>query len=379
MNPILGAMRFVQSIEIQSEKRGETYSFGNNRSGDRALYKQNYGDSYNKKQNGFGLKITIITRMKSQSYIVEIFMNFLRNKNWELFMLKFQTKIFQTDYYMNLTILKIQKIQLVDNYGNVIVGDGKFFDNATMADVYKNTIVSEEKEKAVTRKIGKEKYILDYSKLSNDWMVVHIIPCIEIFSAIDKMLVIVMGIWGLVTAGIVFSTFTIARSITRPIELLEKTMEEVKRGDFSKSVPVISGGEIGRLCNGFNIMIQKINSLFHEFEIKQREKKEAELRSLQNQISPHFLYNILNSLACDARLRGNEDYALILNDLIQLLRKSLNYKCDYITVEEEISLLENYLHLQQFRYRNKFDYSVMIDEEAQKSAALLKTDFTADC
>ena len=258
----------------------------------------------------------------------------------------------------------------MDNYGNVIVGDGKFFDNATMADVYKNTIVSEEKEKAVTRKIGKEKYILDYSKLSNDWMVVHIIPCIEIFSAIDKMLVIVMGIWGLVTAGIVFSTFTIARSITRPIELLEKTMEEVKRGDFSKSVPVISGGEIGRLCNGFNIMIQKINSLFHEFEIKQREKKEAELRSLQNQISPHFLYNILNSLACDARLRGNEDYALILNDLIQLLRKSLNYKCDYITVEEEISLLENYLHLQQFRYRNKFDYSLMIDEEAKKCCSL---------
>ena len=53
MNPILGAMRFVQSIEIQSEKRGETYSFGNNRSGDRALYKQNYGDSYNKKQKWF--------------------------------------------------------------------------------------------------------------------------------------------------------------------------------------------------------------------------------------------------------------------------------------------------------------------------------------
>lgn len=52
------------------------------------------------------------------------------------------------------------------------------------------------------------------------------------------------------------------------------------------------------------------------------------------------------------------------------MRKSLNYKCDYITVEEEISLLENYLHLQQFRYRNKFDYSVMIDEEAKKCCSL---------
>ena len=93
-------------------------------------------------------------------------------------------------------------------------------------------------------------------------MVVHIIPCIEIFSAIDKMLVIVMGIWGLVTAGIVFSTFTIARSITRPIELLEKTMEEVKEEIFKIQVPVISGGEIGRLCNGFNIMIQKIKFSF---------------------------------------------------------------------------------------------------------------------
>ena len=62
-----------------------------------------------KSKNGFGLKITIITRMKFQSYIVEIFMNFLRSKNWEPSMLKFQTKIFRTDYYMNLTILKIQK------------------------------------------------------------------------------------------------------------------------------------------------------------------------------------------------------------------------------------------------------------------------------
>ena len=370
MNPILGAMRFVQSIEIQSEKRGETYSFGNNRSGDRALYKQNYGDSYNKKQKWFWFEDNYHNKDEISIVYRRDIYEFSTKQKLGTIYVEVSDKDISDRLLYEFNYIENSEIQLVDNYGNVIVGDGKFFDNATMADVYKNTIVSEEKEKAVTRKIGKEKYILDYSKLSNDWMVVHIIPCIEIFSAIDKMLVIVMGIWGLVTAGIVFSTFTIARSITRPIELLEKTMEEVKRGDFSKSVPVISGGEIGRLCNGFNIMIQKINSLFHEFEIKQREKKEAELRSLQNQISPHFLCNILNSLACDARLRGNEDYALILNDLIQLLRKSLNYKCDYITVEEEISLLENYLHLQQFRYRNKFDYSVMIDEEAKKCCSL---------
>lgn len=142
------------------------------------------------------------------------------------------------------------------------------------------------------------------------------------------MLVIVMGIWGLVTAGIVFSTFTIGKEYNTANRIAGENYGGSKKRRFFKISSGYFRWRIGRLCNGFNIMIQKINSLFHEFEIKQREKKEAELRSLQNQISPHFLYNILNSLACDARLRGNEDYALILNDLIQLLRKSLNYKCE---------------------------------------------------
>ncbi len=373
MNPILGAVRLVKSIEIESEKRGDCYSFGNNRSGDRALYKQDYGngeDLDSKNQKWFWFEDTYNGKNEiSIVYRREIFEFSTKQKLGTIYV-EISEKDISNGLLYEFNYLENSEIQLVDSDGTVIVGDEKFFSNEKISEIYKKSIVEEDEKRAVTKSIEGEKYILDYSKLPNGWWVVHIIPHKEIFSSIDKMFMIVMIIFGLVAVSIVFLTFIISRSVTRPIELLETTMEEVKKGDFSRSVPVVSGGEVGRLCNGFNIMIQKINSLFQEFEIKQREKKEAELRSLQNQISPHFLYNILNSLACDARLKGDEDYAEVLNNLISLLRKSLNYKKEYITVEEEISLLENYLHLQQFRYRNKFVYSISVAEEAKKYRSL---------
>ena len=80
--------------------------------------------------------------------------------------------------------------------------------------------------------------------------------------------------------------------------------------------------------------------------------------------------NILNSLRCDALIQGLEEYANIIGSLISLLKKSLDYTREYVTLEEEAELLEDYLALQSFRYRNKITYSIDISDGAKSCHSL---------
>lgn len=373
MKPILGAARYINSIEIQSENGGEGYSFGYNRSASRALSRQEYEDiklPNNKYQKWFYIIDSYQNKdMVSIVYRRKIY-EFGTGKQLGTIYVDITGQSFLNEMLHDFNYLGNAEIQLVGSDGNVIVGDEKFVTNEVMDKVYQENIAMESDNGRIIKKIEGKKYILNYSKLLNGWWIVHIVPYDEIFHSTDMIFVVVLIIFVLLAICVSFLAIEISQGITRPIEQLEKSMDAVKKGDFSRTVTVVSGDEVGRLCEGFNLMIQKINELFCEFEAEQRKKNEAELHNLQSQISPHFLYNILNSLMCDALLHGEKEYAKLIESLISLLKKSLDYKKEYITVKEEIGLLEDYLILQKFRYRNKFVYSVYVPEDVGRYRSL---------
>lgn len=174
-----------------------------------------------------------------------------------------------------------------------------------------------------------------------------------------KMMVILIGLI-LVMEYFVYRFFD--RTLTRPLIDLRNAVENAAEADFAICCPVSSEDEIGQLTKGINDMAVKIQDSLTV--IKQKEKKAEKFRfmMLQAQINPHFLYNTLNSLIIVANFMHCENISNALSSLIRLLRYSIDNYDNRITVEEEITYLQDYVALNNLRYKNRIKFLVDIDE-----------------
>jgi len=159
-------------------------------------------------------------------------------------------------------------------------------------------------------------------------------------------------------------TFSLTRSITRPIKELMQVCGKVMEGDFTATAVVKRQDEIGRLGNAFNSMIQTINELFDKERRDQKRKSELEYQVLQAQINPHFLYNTLDSIKWLAVMQGVDNIAEMSTALIHLLKYNLGKVEGETTLCKEIESVRNYIIIQKYRYTDIFEFTTFIDEEA---------------
>lgn len=164
--------------------------------------------------------------------------------------------------------------------------------------------------------------------------------------------------------GAVLAT-SITRALYRPIKYMTDTVEQVGKGDLSLRVDVTTEDEIGTLCREFNRMLDNLEALIARVIEEERLKKDAELEALQYQITPHFMYNTLNSIKYAALIRGEKELGGLIGDFVELLQASINKKGTFISVADELHILENYIHLQEFRYGGSFEVEYDISKEAE--------------
>lgn len=166
----------------------------------------------------------------------------------------------------------------------------------------------------------------------------------------------------LVSVAVLLSGF-LADRITLPILKLRESMREVEKGNFEKaSVIVTEKNEIGSLGNSFNLMTRKIQELMAQNVEEQKEKRKIELRALQSQINPHFLYNTLDSIIWMAESGENEEVVQMTAALATMMRQSFNNKAEIVSLEAEIEHVESYLMIQKLRYMDKLNFSVSLEE-----------------
>ena len=162
----------------------------------------------------------------------------------------------------------------------------------------------------------------------------------------------------LVIAALIVSVI-LAGSITRPVQRLKDSMAKVQEGDFSGGkLQADPGTEIGSLTESFNVMTERIQDLMAQNRIEQEEKRKSELRALQSQINPHFLYNTLDSIIWMAESRKNEEVVLMTSNLARLLRQSVTSEDELVTVGSELEHARSYLTIQQMRYKDKLSYTI---------------------
>ena len=154
-------------------------------------------------------------------------------------------------------------------------------------------------------------------------------------------------------------SFMITRSITRPIQSLCRVTERVGRGDLSLRAENVAGkNEIATLNKSFNSMIEEIGQLIQHIRDEERNIRALELKLLQAQINPHFLYNTLDNILWLSEDGQKEDVAEIVTSLSSFFRTTLSGGRDFIHISEEISHIEAYLRIQKLRYRDILSYHI---------------------
>ncbi len=177
-------------------------------------------------------------------------------------------------------------------------------------------------------------------------------------------------IW-LACINFVLPTLIIAamsRSLHVRLVRILKHMKKVKSQQFQSIPPEEARDEIGQLTIEFNRMTETINNLINEVYIADIQRKDMELKqqkaqlhALYSQINPHFLFNVLESIRMRSMIKGERETAKIIQHMAKMLRKSISWSANEVTVQEELELIGSFLDIQQYRFGEMLEYSIVAD------------------
>lgn len=155
----------------------------------------------------------------------------------------------------------------------------------------------------------------------------------------------------------------LAGRITHPVTDLCHMTEKFAGGDFSVSYHTDSNREMEKLAESFNSMVKEVATLVDDIHTEQKNAKDAELRLMQEQINPHFLYNTLDAIVWLTEAGDTKQAVLMIQDLSHFFRTTLSKGRDVITVKEEEEHIRSYLEIQKFRYQDILDYRIEFEPD----------------
>ena len=176
---------------------------------------------------------------------------------------------------------------------------------------------------------------------------------------------------GTLLIGAVFYliSYRISDKITKPLYQLVDSMREVSGGNFQIQTDKLNG-ELQILSTTFNKMTKRIDIMFQELTEKEKQKRDMELLALQAQINPHFLYNTLNSIQCVAEMQGAENVSNMLDAMISILHYTAESAGEIVAMEKELTFIQNYIKIINFRYFDRFSFLVQADDKVRNYGTL---------
>jgi two-component system sensor histidine kinase YesM len=203
---------------------------------------------------------------------------------------------------------------------------------------------------------------IDTSAVSG-WKMVAVVPLQELLEPNQKILhqMLILAVIGLIAA--IFVSVYLANVISKPIVRLSQLMIRASYGNFNVRESKLDFIEVTLLQRNFNNMMEKIQQLIVQVEKEQQGKQEAQLKALQTQIHPHFLYNTLDTIYWMSKKYKADQISKLVTSLGRFFRLSLNATGEWTTVEKEFEHVRNYMEIQSVRYRDKVKYELILDAE----------------
>lgn len=206
-------------------------------------------------------------------------------------------------------------------------------------------------------------YLIAGLSLSNGWRLVQVIPASDIekqaFPAKQYTYIITI-------CGILFSCILcvlLSFFITKPLTQLLLATQELQKGHLNAKANIHSQDEFSLLADSFNQMTDYIEALIQKNAEIKRQETMAELLYMQSQINPHFLYNTLDSIRWSARLQEDFIVSQQVEMLSDLFRYYLSRNSKFVTFQEEIHYINNYLEIQKLRYKDRLSYHILFDND----------------
>jgi two-component system sensor histidine kinase YesM len=257
-------------------------------------------------------------------------------------------------------------ILLMDENNDFIVNPKDVSDFNQINELIRKELIKsdvEEEKNSIIEKIKGEEYIFSSLKIEEyNWTIVSKIPFKEL-SKESSTVYLMAFVFTIINGILLFiGAISISRLITKPIKKLLKSMKGIENGEFKKVNIEVGNDEIGKLRDGYNIMVYEIEKLINRIIEEQKVKRKAELSVLQAQVKPHFLYNTLDAMGYLALSGKCDEVYDALEALGEYYRTSLSKGREVITVGEEIEIVKNYFLLQKLRYGDIFADTYEIDE-----------------
>ena len=199
----------------------------------------------------------------------------------------------------------------------------------------------------------------------SSWRVVGVSFVDELVNrSVREMIGISVGLAGLVLAAALLTSWILSRMLSRPLRGLASAMERFERdADHFSYRPVRGTREVRELSQSFGHMVLRIQQLMSTVRQEEINLRKTELKALQAQINPHFLYNTLDSIAWMCERGRNADAVNMVHALARLFRISISRGHELIPIAKEIEHAESYLQIQKYRYKNQFTYEFDVDPE----------------
>ena len=157
--------------------------------------------------------------------------------------------------------------------------------------------------------------------------------------------------------AMIWSIFFVS-TLTTPLIKLSSLMKQASQGNFDVRFQDVCDDDIRALGDSFNKMVTRLKSLLEMIYVEQKEKRDAELQVMQEQIKPHFLYNTLDMISWMARRHDALDIVKVINLMSDFFRISLSKGKELISLEDELKMLSSYLDIQSLRYKDLFIYDI---------------------
>jgi two-component system, sensor histidine kinase YesM len=160
----------------------------------------------------------------------------------------------------------------------------------------------------------------------------------------------------------IYLSYAFSARLTKPIISLANTMKNVEIDEF-KLRTIDENNEIGLLETGYNVLMTRVRNLIDQEYKSEIELKNAQLKALQAQINPHFLYNTLQMMGGIALSHDVPEVYGIANTMAEMFRYSVSGGSDLVSIHDEIKHTENYLFIQKLRFQDRIDVEVIMDDD----------------
>lgn len=273
-----------------------------------------------------------------------------------------------TDYLNTIPLPEDSQLYLTIGEGFYLIQNGQLMeaepDYQVLEDLSKNSLDEETVVQKIKLSSGASRTLVTRSLGEPGWYI-HQILSKQQLDQQNQVYLLLICIICLVIFSLGLTLLVILnRTINRPVAMVQKKIDEIAQGDFSRDPSIEWNHEIGDIGHGINHLSEEVVNLMDKRIADEKQKKDLEYQILQSQINPHFLYNTLNSIKWMATIQGASGIAEMTTALARLMKNVAKGTTALITLKEELDLVKDYFLIQQYRYGGSItiDYQIESDE-----------------